>query len=89
MAVPITATDLISPLLLVKALLAWGNRRYPKQYYSGYPNLIAGGQFSRGIAAINASEAPTLPVVTSACTCGRAAGGTRAGSGRSMWPAIS
>ena len=36
-----------------------------------------------------ASEAPTLPVVTNACTCGCAVGGTSAGSGRSMWPAIS
>ena len=33
------------------------------------------------MAAISASDAPTLPVVTSACTCGAAAAGTKAGIG--------
>lgn len=44
-------------LAKVKALLAWGNRRYPKQYYPGYPNILAAGQFNRGIAAIGKTAA--------------------------------
>jgi len=44
-------------LAKVKALLAWGNRRYPKLYYSGYPCMLAAGQFNRGIAAVGKTAA--------------------------------
>ena len=39
-------------LAKVKAFLAWGNRRHPKLYYEGYPNMLAGGTFDRGLMAV-------------------------------------
>jgi len=44
-------------LAKLKALLAWGNRRYPKLRYEGYPNMIVTGTFDRGIVAVGKTAA--------------------------------
>jgi hypothetical protein len=41
----------------LKALLAWGNRRYPKLMHEGYPNSIVSGTFDRGLVAIGKTAA--------------------------------
>jgi len=46
-----------SGLAKVKALLAWGNRRHPKLYYSGYPCGLVAGLFVSGIVAVGRSAA--------------------------------
>jgi len=44
-------------LAKVKAALRWGNRRLPKLYYSGYPTMLAGGQFVRGLMSVGKTAA--------------------------------
>lgn len=44
-------------LARVKTLLAWGNRRHPKLPWRGYPCLLAGGMFHRGLVAVGADAA--------------------------------
>ena len=39
-------------LAKLKALLAWGNKRYPKLGYAGYPNMLVSGTFDRGLMAV-------------------------------------
>ncbi len=39
-------------LAKLKALLEWGNRRYSKFYYSGYPYYLISGSHSRAVVAI-------------------------------------
>ncbi len=46
-----------SGLAKFKALLAWGDRRHPKFYYSGYPCYLIGASYSRGIVAIGRTAA--------------------------------
>jgi len=46
-----------SGLAKLKALLAWGNRRYPKLGYAGYPNMLVGGTFDRGLTAVGKTAA--------------------------------
>jgi len=41
----------------LKALLAWGNRRYPKLRYPGYPNMLVSGTFDRGLMAVGKTAA--------------------------------
>ncbi len=44
-------------LAKLKALLAWGNKRYPKLGYSGYPNMLASGTFDRGLMSVGKTVA--------------------------------
>jgi len=44
-------------LAKLKALLAWGNRRHPKLRYPGYPTMLAGGMFHRGVVALGKTTA--------------------------------
>jgi hypothetical protein len=41
----------------LKALLGWGNRRYPKLKYPGYPNMLVSGTFDRGLMAVGKTPA--------------------------------
>jgi len=41
----------------LKALLKWGNGRYPKLPYPGYPCMIVGGTFNKGVVAVGKSAA--------------------------------
>ena len=45
-----------SGLARLRALLAWGNRRYPKLYYPGYPCSLV-GLFPRGMVAVGKTAA--------------------------------
>lgn len=51
------AARIRSGLARLKALLAWGNRRYSKLYYEGYPFQLAMGMFHRGIVAVGKTAA--------------------------------
>ncbi|HUV38078.1 MAG TPA: M14 family zinc carboxypeptidase [Planctomycetota bacterium] len=44
-------------LAKVKAALRWGNRRFPKLYYPGYPTMLAAGQFVRGVMSVGKTAA--------------------------------
>jgi len=44
-------------LARVKALLEWGNRRYPQLYYPGYPVDPVGGMFTEGAVALGRTAA--------------------------------
>jgi len=44
-------------LAKVKAALAWGNRRWPKLYYPGYPTMLAAGQTVRGVMSVGKTAA--------------------------------
>jgi hypothetical protein len=44
-----------SGLAKVRALLQWGNRRHPKLYWSGYPNMLVSEFFSMGVLAWGAN----------------------------------
>ncbi|HEX7009244.1 MAG TPA: M14 family zinc carboxypeptidase, partial [Phycisphaeraceae bacterium] len=41
----------------IMALLAWGNRRHPKLYYPGYPNMLVLGMFSVALMAVGRTAA--------------------------------
>lgn len=44
-------------LARLKTLLAWGNRRYPKLRYPGYPCPLVGGMFALGLIAVGTTAA--------------------------------
>lgn len=44
-------------LAKVKAAFKWGNRRFPKLYYPGYPNMMVGGQFHLSVNALGKTTA--------------------------------
>jgi hypothetical protein len=46
-----------SGLAKLKALLAWGNRRFPKLPYDGYPNPVVAGLFPCGVLAVGRDAA--------------------------------
>ncbi len=51
------AARVASGLAKMKALLAHGNRRHPKLYYSGYPCCVVAGMFLSGIVAVGPTAA--------------------------------